>query len=130
MKEEGPRAIYKGLVPGLQRQSCFCTVRIGSYDSVKNSYTKALHNGKLHRVVRNDLFCQFTEKATIGVRVMAGVTTGIIGIAMAQPTEVVKIRLQGQSTAVKKRYAGTMDAYRKITRTEGIRGLWKGIDRL
>lgn len=44
-KEEGPRALYKGIVPGLQRQLCFCTVRIGLYDSVKSFYVQ-LFNGK------------------------------------------------------------------------------------
>ena len=41
-KEEGPRALYSGLAPGLQRQICFCTVRLGFYDHVRNSYVQLL----------------------------------------------------------------------------------------
>lgn len=37
-RQEGPRALYNGLNPGLQRQMCFASVRIGLYDSVKQAY--------------------------------------------------------------------------------------------
>ncbi|XP_038048212.1 mitochondrial uncoupling protein 2-like [Patiria miniata] len=39
IRQEGPRSLYNGLVPGLQRQMCFASVRIGLYDSVKQLYT-------------------------------------------------------------------------------------------
>lgn len=61
---------------------------------------------------------------------MAGCTTGAMAVAFAQPTDVVKVRFQAQVRGAEaegvKRYSGTMDAYRTIARTEGIRGLWKG----
>ena len=38
LREEGARALYNGLVPGLQRQMCFASVRIGLYDAVKDVY--------------------------------------------------------------------------------------------
>ena len=41
-KQEGPRALYNGLVPGLQRQLCFASVRIGLYDMVKEVYADKL----------------------------------------------------------------------------------------
>jgi solute carrier family 25 uncoupling protein 8/9 len=50
-KEEGPRALYSGLAPGLQRQICFCTVRLGFYDHVRNSYVQ-LFGGKLDQIQR------------------------------------------------------------------------------
>ena len=37
-REEGVRALYNGLVPGLQRQMAFASIRIGLYDSVKSFY--------------------------------------------------------------------------------------------
>jgi solute carrier family 25 uncoupling protein 8/9 len=68
--------------------------------------------------------------AGIGSRLMAGCTTGAMAVAFAQPTDVVKVRFQAQVRGAEaegvKRYSGTMDAYRTIARTEGIRGLWKG----
>ena len=41
-RHEGPRALYNGLVPGLQRQLAFASVRIGLYDSVKEIYAGKL----------------------------------------------------------------------------------------
>ena len=48
---EGPRGMYSGIVPGLQRQMCFASVRIGLYDTVKQTYVN-LFNGK-QKIVPN-----------------------------------------------------------------------------
>lgn len=60
------------------------------------------------------------------IRMMAGVTTGAAAVLFAQPTDVVKVRMQAQSISGQRRYTGCMDAYSKIARHEGIKGLWKG----
>lgn len=51
-----------------------------------------------------------------------------MAVALAQPTDVVKVRFQAQVSAgaANKCYQGTMDAYRTIAKKEGFRGLWKG----
>uniref|UniRef100_A0A671SBY3 Mitochondrial uncoupling protein 2-like n=1 Tax=Sinocyclocheilus anshuiensis TaxID=1608454 RepID=A0A671SBY3_9TELE len=109
VRVEGPRSLYSGLVAGLQRQMSFASVRIGLYDSVKQFYTKG------------------SDHVGIGSRLMAGCTTGAMAVALAQPTDVVKVRFQAQiSAGASKRYHGTMDAYRTIAKEEGFRGLWKG----
>lgn len=49
-------------------------------------------------------------------------------MAVAQPTDVVKVRFQAQARAGGgRRYQSTVDAYKTIAREEGIRGLWKGV---
>lgn len=110
VRTEGALSLYSGLVAGLQRQMSFASVRIGLYDSVKQFYTKG------------------SDHVGIGSRLLAGCTTGGMAVALAQPTDVVKVRLQAQvlSTEHAKRYCGTIDAYRTIAKEEGIRGLWKG----
>lgn len=109
VRTEGPRSLYNGLVAGLQRQMSFASVRIGLYDSVKQFYTKS------------------SEHAGIGSRLLAGSTTGALAVAVAQPTDVVKVRFQAQARAGgSQRYQSTMDAYKTIARKEGFRGLWKG----
>ncbi|KAJ8267028.1 hypothetical protein GJAV_G00137480 [Gymnothorax javanicus] len=110
VRTEGPRSLYKGLVAGLQRQMSFASVRIGLYDSVKQFYTKG------------------SEHAGIGSRLLAGCTTGAMAVAVAQPTDVVKVRFQAQASTsgASRRYRSTMHAYRTIAKEEGIRGLWKG----
>ena len=46
------------------------------------------------------------------------VCIGVIAIAVANPTDLVKVRLQagGKSTAVKRHYSGALNAYATIVR--------------
>ncbi|KFM64393.1 Mitochondrial uncoupling protein 2, partial [Stegodyphus mimosarum] len=112
VKKEGPKSLYNGLCAGLQRQMCFASVRIGLYDSVKNHYS-ALASG-------------YVSPGHVGIRILAGVTTGGMSVVFAQPTDVVKVRMQAQVTGLAPRYVGTMSAYRTIAIEEGMKGLWKG----
>ncbi|KAK1168189.1 mitochondrial uncoupling protein 2-like [Huso huso] len=110
VRTEGARSLYNGLVAGLQRQMSFASVRIGLYDSVKQFYNKG------------------AEHAGIGSRLLAGCTTGAMAVALAQPTDVVKVRFQAQAngSSGNRRYQGTMQAYKTIAKEEGVKGLWKG----
>ena len=62
----------------------------------------------------------------IGLRILAGVTTGGLAVLCAQPTDVVKVRMQAEKAGEPRRYTGSIMAYRTIGKTEGIKGLWKG----
>ncbi|XP_004573395.1 dicarboxylate carrier UCP2 isoform X1 [Maylandia zebra] len=110
VRTEGPLSLYSGLVAGLQRQMSFASVRIGLYDSVKQFYTKG------------------SDHVGIGSRLLAGSTTGALAVAIAQPTDVVKVRFQAQARCLgrARRYCSTVDAYKTIAKEEGICGLWKG----
>ncbi|NXY83361.1 UCP3 protein, partial [Alcedo cyanopectus] len=112
VRTEGPRSLYSGLVPGLQRQMSFASIRIGLYDSVKQLYTP-----------------KGAESTGLVARVLAGCTTGAVAVACAQPTDVVKVRFQalGALPDSARRYNGTWDAYCTIAREEGVRGLWRGM---
>ncbi|MCX7564667.1 solute carrier family 25 protein, partial [Xanthomonadaceae bacterium XH05] len=68
------------------------------------------------------------DNPNVGVRILAGCTTGAMAVSVAQPTDVVKVRFQAQMNlqGVGRRYNGTMQAYRQIFQLEGLRGLWKG----
>ena len=41
IKEEGPKSLFRGLNAGIQRQICFCGIRIGLYDNVRKFYGKS-----------------------------------------------------------------------------------------
>lgn len=116
-RQEGPTRLYGGLGPGLQRQFCFATVRIGFYDTVKESYSMAILG---HNKGGN-------SASVLGVRILAAVTTGALAVGMAQPTDVVKVRMQAQSGTAPRRYRNSFQAYRTIGREEGMRGLYKGM---
>jgi len=106
-------ALYNGIVPGLQRQMAFSAIRIGGYETVKQKYT--------------EITGAATSLGLLGVRIAAGVTTGVLAILAAQPTDVVKIRMQAElrKPGEVSRYNGVMDAYRTIFANEGFRGLYK-----
>jgi len=113
-KEEGPGSLFKGLSAGLQRQMVFASIRIGMYDYVKQLF------------VAKD----FTGEVPLVKKILAALTTGALGIMVANPTDVVKVRLQAEGKlppGVPRRYNGALDAYSKIIKSEGVKGLWTGI---
>lgn len=109
---EGPARFYGGLNAGLQRQFAFASIRIGFYEPVKQTYMTKL-----------GVDASASGPATLmAVRLLAGITTGAMAVCAAQPTDVVKVRMQGSAG----RYPSCAAAYSTIWRTEGLSGLWKG----
>lgn len=67
-KTEGVKSLWGGIVPGLQRQCLFASLRIGFYDHVKDFYATNLPlNDKNYSHV-------------MAIRIMSGVTTGALAI--------------------------------------------------
>ncbi|KAG8090371.1 hypothetical protein GUJ93_ZPchr0011g26937 [Zizania palustris] len=113
-REEGAAALWKGIVPGLHRQCIYGGLRIGLYEPVKSLYVGKDHVGDV----------------PLSKKIAAAFTTGAIAISVANPTDLVKVRLQAEgklAPGVPRRYAGAMDAYAKIVRQEGFAALWTGL---
>jgi solute carrier family 25 (mitochondrial uncoupling protein), member 8/9 len=112
--EEGPLALWSGLVPGLQRQFVFAGLRVGLYVPVRDMITGPLAPG---------------QNPTLLQKIAAGMTTGAIGISIANPTDVVKIRMQAQGRlpVAERPYKSSMDCYGKIIADKGVPGLWIGV---
>ena len=110
--------MYNGIVPGLQRQMAFSAIRIGGYETVKQKY--------------KELAGATTQLGMLGIRIAAGITTGTLAILAAQPTDVVKIRMQAElkKPGEVSRYKGVFHAYRTIYFEEGAKGLYKGDETL
>ena len=135
------RSLYNGLVAGLQRQMCFASIRIGLYDSIKVLYQNIV-TGKhqfiiiwFQWVTKLDFYTipggrNTNQNAGFAVRISAGITTGGLAVLFAQPTDVVKVRMQAQSNGGVARYSGTINAYTTIAKNEGVKGLWKGCSSL
>ncbi|KAL6906344.1 hypothetical protein ACP4OV_003945 [Aristida adscensionis] len=123
---EGPRGLYKGMGAPLATVAAFNAVLF----TVR---------GQMEAVLRSDPGAQLT----VGQQVVAGASAGVAVSFLACPTELIKCRLQAQSTlstaapaavagggaapaAVK--YGGPMDVARHVLRSEGgARGLFKGL---
>jgi len=117
-REEGFRAVYNGLNAGLQRQMCFASVRLGMYEPTKRFYQGLLKVKDANGGILD-----------ISARIMAGMSTGGMAVLCAQPTDVVKVRMQAQcknSANAKTVYKGTWQAYKTIFIREGVPGLWRG----
>ena len=82
--DEGPRALFNGLTPGLCRQAIFIGIGNGLYVPLRNAIMVA--SGK----------SPDTSKATILQKITAGMMSGAIGVTLGHPFEVVKVRLQTQ----------------------------------
>ena len=68
--------------------------------------------------------------ASFTTRIAAALTSGAIGITVATPTDLVKVRFQSEGVlapGVAPRYSGVFNAYATIARTEGLAGLWTGL---
>ena len=54
--------------------------------------------------------------------------TGAIGISVANPTDLVKVRMQGQGRLppAERPYTSSMDCYAKTVAKDGVKGLWVG----
>ena len=112
--EEGTLALWSGLVPGLQRQFVNSGLRIGLYVPIRNIICGPMKPG---------------ENPTLFQKIVAGLATGAIGISVANPTDLVKIRMQGQGTLppAERPYSSSMDCYKKTIAKDGIAGLWTGV---
>ncbi|CAH1418617.1 unnamed protein product [Lactuca virosa] len=113
-KEEGLASLWKGIVPGLHRQCLYGGLRIGLYEPIKNLYVGE----------------NFVGDVPLTTKILAGLTTGGLAIAVANPTDLVKVRLQAEgklAAGVPRRYSGALNAYSTIIKQEGVRALWTGI---
>ncbi|XP_004506657.1 mitochondrial uncoupling protein 1-like [Cicer arietinum] len=113
-REEGLSALWKGIVPGLHRQCLYGGLRIGLYEPVKTLYTGSDHVGDV----------------PLSKKILAAFTTGAVAITVANPTDLVKVRLQAEGKlppGVPRRYSGSLNAYSSIVRQEGVGALWTGL---
>ncbi|CAD8086292.1 unnamed protein product [Paramecium primaurelia] len=103
-KEEGLRALYKGLSASLVREATYSTLRLGLYEPFKH------------------MISQDEEKTTIGVKFFAGLMSGSTGAIIANPCDVLKIRLQ----TISSHHQSIFAEITHILNHEGILGLYKG----
>ncbi|XP_060050801.1 kidney mitochondrial carrier protein 1 isoform X3 [Erinaceus europaeus] len=94
------------IAPAMLRQASYGTIKIGTYQSLKR------------------LFVERLEDETLLINVICGILSGVISSAIANPTDVLKIRMQAQSNTIQ---GGMIGNFINIYQQEGTRGLWKGV---
>ncbi|KAM3359020.1 mitochondrial uncoupling protein 3 [Capsicum galapagoense] len=114
LRNDGVFGLYKGLSPAIIRHLFYTPIRIVHYEFLRNLLVR-----------HDDCSLSLSSKATIGG------LSGVIAQVVASPADLVKVRMQADSRmasqGLQPRYCGPFDAFNKIIRTEGFRGLWKGV---
>lgn len=82
VRDEGITAWWKGLPAGLHRQIIYATLRISMYPHIRDFVGQ-----------------QAPVLPDLGVKIVAGMASGALGMTVANPTDVVKVRLQSAITA-------------------------------
>jgi solute carrier family 25 protein 34/35 len=115
-KNEGIAGLQSGLRAALCYQAVMNGCRLGLYEPIQ----RLLHAfGGL-------------EQQSMLMKVIAGASSGAIGATLGSPLYLVKNRLQAESKFFKAKethsYTGMTDGLRKLYRSEGVRGLFRGVD--
>ncbi|CAO3618646.1 unnamed protein product [Mucor fragilis] len=111
IRQEGPRALYKGATPPLVGWMFMDSIMLGT-----------LHNARMIQQQWNG-----DKPLSIFQHGLAGLAGGITVSFVATPVEQIKARLQVQYDAKSKTYSGPIDCIRKVVRNNGVFGLWQGL---
>lgn len=111
-KEGGVGRFYRGLQPAIIRHWVYTNMRVGVYRPVLNK----LSGGK------------DKNETDVGLRFVAGATAGGVSQFIANPTDLLKVRMQtGGGLGVREGGGGGYSgAVRSIYCKEGLKGFYKG----
>eukprot|EP00040_Diaphanoeca_grandis_P031983 m.192629 g.192629 ORF g.192629 m.192629 type:complete len:314 (+) comp32475_c4_seq1:402-1343(+) len=107
-KAEGVWALQKGIVPSLLRETSYSSIRLAAYEPIRNRILSEREK---------------REGAPLFKKFLAGGTSGAIGAGLANPADLVKVRMQAATGTA---YTSTWGAFREIVQLEGWRGLFRG----
>ncbi|KAK2975875.1 hypothetical protein RJ640_015306 [Escallonia rubra] len=133
-REEGLLALWKGIIPGLHRQCLYGGLRISLYEPVSRQGLLCWQCLRRCNFIHENTCCfdnwQVNTSPFLSIIVFNFHDASAIAIAVANPTDLVKVRLQaeGKSPAgVARHYSGALDAYYTIVKQEGLVALWTGL---
>ncbi|XVE58013.1 hypothetical protein DITRI_Ditri04bG0136200 [Diplodiscus trichospermus] len=129
LREEGPRALYKGWLPSVIGVVPYVGLNFAVYESLKDWLIKSKPLGLVE-----------DSELSVTTRLACGAAAGTVGQTVAYPLDVVRRRMQmvgwkdaasvvtgdGKSKASLE-YTGMVDAFRKTVRYEGFGALYKGL---
>lgn len=127
-KNEGIRGLQQGLLCGYFYQIGLNGCRIGLYEPLRQALTRVLFPDQIQPGV--------PIPQNVPVNVAAGFILGAAGAVLALPFFLIKTRMQsynkaasaGAAVGQQTHYKGAWDGLRTIWRTEGFKGLYRGVD--
>ncbi|KAM0792673.1 hypothetical protein ACM66B_002453 [Microbotryomycetes sp. NB124-2] len=108
IKQEGPGSVYKGLSASLVREATYSGIRMGAYDGCKALVTLT--------------FGTSSSPESFGTKLFAGMLSGMLGSAVANPADLLKVRMQASGAQGRLR-----DHARDIVNERGFKGLYRAI---
>ncbi|KAH7425241.1 hypothetical protein KP509_11G045800 [Ceratopteris richardii] len=118
-RDEGFPALWRGTGAALLREASYSSIRMGLYEPFKMM-----------------LGGDDPAHTPLWIKIVAGASAGVIGSAVANPTDVVMVRMQAQKPIQVHigggshsgwNYSGPLQAFSSIARTEGLKGLYRGL---
>ncbi|GLT78126.1 hypothetical protein SLA2020_496720 [Shorea laevis] len=129
LKEEGPRALYKGWLPSVIGVVPYVGLNFAVYESLKDWLIKSKPYG-----------LDEDPQLSVTTKLACGAAAGTVGQTVAYPLDVIRRRMQmvgwkdaasvvtgDGKTKAPIEYAGMVDAFRKTVRHEGLGALYKGL---
>lgn len=105
--DEGTRGFYRGITPSLLREMFYSGIRMGLYEPTKQAIGG-------------------TGSTSLAIKVLAGAITGATGSIIANPLDLIKVRMQS-ATGTHTPYSSVLGAMREISREGGsVWSLWRG----
>ncbi|AOW30269.1 solute carrier family 25 (mitochondrial dicarboxylate transporter), member 10 [Candida albicans P37037] len=118
--KEGVFKIYSGLTASLLRQATYSTTRFGIYEFLKEQYMESIATtGGTEQ-----------KKPSTAVLLPMSMIAGALGGLVGNPSDVVNIRMQNDSTLPinqRRNYRNAFDGIYKICQQEGINSLFRGL---
>ncbi|CAN9515714.1 unnamed protein product [Ophioblennius macclurei] len=106
---EGLRGFFKGMAFPVLTTGLINSVVFGSYSNALHYLSQSRHGDR---------------SASVGHIFTAGCFSGLAQVFVCAPIDLVKVRLQGQTTA--ERYRGPIHCVTVILKEEGLRGMYRG----
>lgn len=108
---EGITGLFRGITPSMLREASYSSIRMGLYEPARQFVAPDTPISEI----------------SLWQKIVAGFFSGGVGSAIANPTDLVKIRFQARRPDQPKIYRHTLDAFTSIYREEGLKGLYKGV---
>ncbi|CAE7597199.1 ucpB [Symbiodinium microadriaticum] len=112
-QQEGPAGLQRGLRPSILRELSYSGMRMGLYEPVRE--TLASRGGQQEKR---------QTTSPLVVKILAGAITGAIGSVIANPFDLLKVRMQGGGAHETR--ASVTEEFTSIVQGGGLRGLWRG----
>ncbi|XP_013607110.1 PREDICTED: folate transporter 1, chloroplastic-like isoform X1 [Brassica oleracea var. oleracea] len=121
MKEEGPRALYKGIVPALVLQVSHGAIQFTAYEELRKVIVDFKERRRKSESTADNLL-NSADYAALGG------SSKVAAVLLTYPFQVIRARLQQRpSTNGMPRYIDSLHVIRETARFEGLRGFYKGL---